>query len=71
MSITSLFYIGLEYNTFYSRFPREIVPCRGRLDNIRNNLAYLTLTSGLPGAQVCMPFEDFFKCNYERKPLVD
>ena len=34
MSITSLFYVGLEYNVYYTRFPREVVLCRGRIDRI-------------------------------------
>ena len=71
MSITSLFYIGLEYNAFYIRFPHEVTPCRGRLEEFGKNAVYLTLTTGLPGAYVCIPLDEFFKCNYERKPLVN
>ena len=72
MSITSLFYVGLEYNVYHMIFPREEVPCKGRIDRIEGDWVEFTYTSGwLRGSQAVIHITDLFHCNYERKPLVD
>lgn len=72
MSITSLFYVGLEYNVYYTRFPREVVLCKGRIDRIEKEWVEFTFTSGsFRGSQAVMHITDLFNCNYERKPLVN
>ena len=72
MNLTSLFYIGLEYNVYYTRFPREVVLCKGRIDRIRGDWVDFTFTSGsFRGSQSQIHIADLFRYNYERIPLVN
>ena len=74
--IRDLFRIGDIYNVFYTRFPHEVVPCRGRLTSIDEYeggvVHFKFLTGTFAGGYGFLSMDEFFRWNYslERIPVI-